>query len=515
MIGILEDTGNEKKQDKNRQEDRQMKTLTGEEQKLPEQLAKQIRRIQEKTALEELPSFTLLEQFAYLFCIRQSSKEIELSPFELPIYIERDREELERSLYDLQQNVSDGHFLKHAKLIDQHSLLLEIWNLIGQADGVYFAAENGNTQIETIRYPEENALEQNLRQRAARLAPVAEFIMECAVQKNSSMLLTPLPLARLMSRMAACGAHDTVWDPACGTGRLLIECLHSMPEELTVYGTDCDAKMIQVAEINLFFHGISRQSAVLSCKNSFEEDTARRKFDVILANPPVVARRDELQTEYPFAVPTKKINLQFLQLIMDALRPNGRAAVLVNENVLFSSQPAEAAIRRRLLDEAGLCGVISLPQGVFAPYTGAKASLLILGGERPDKIFFYRLEQLGYSLNGKRMPVKENDIPDLLEKWERRRELDDAWERAYSGKREVNLYHVSVPKEWKEEKCWFALCDVIRANEYNLTAEMYRMTETNQKETESPEEILQTLEQLETEAADSLRKLADLIRAYR
>lgn len=483
-----------------------------ENEPVQEEIRRRIHSVQEKTSLEELPAFTMVEQFACLFCIRIFRGDIELSPFELPQFASEERRILLEVLQELKDTFGPEHFLWNVKLIESRSLLFEIWDLTGQAMRAY-----GLEPYKRTEWDSNQVIRRILSEQAVQLSPVMEYMLERVSLKNDSIFLTPLPIVRMMSRMTEYRQGETLWDPACGTGSFLVESLRAAQESLgdstqeKSIGTDIDERMIQIAKINLFFHGFSEKDVTLEADNAF--DSSRyRACDVIITNPPVNARAQQQAMQEEFEIPTKKINLQFLQLILRTLNENGRAAVLVNENVLFSNQQAGMAVRRRLLDEGGLCAVISLPQGAFAPYTNAKSSLLILRREPSEVIFFYRLESLGYSLNKKRESISENDIPDLLEKWEKRSLLEGQWKEAYRVSKRLNEFHVEVPQEWTDERCWFAWNDTVRENEYNLSADMYRLTDEEEEAQTSPQELIDELIELERQAMDGLKELMEMMR---
>lgn len=466
-----------------------------QEYELSQEMAWSIKRVQEKLALEEFPAYTLLEQFAYLLCIRMQNRNLELSPFDLPIFNQNELEQLNHELELLKYRAEEEHFLRSAKLIENRSLLLEIWNL---------------TSLTLREHPTLTWEDMG------KLKAAAEYILENTIAKSKHYFVTPKAVADAMCQMVK-GQGTSFWDPACGSGRFLTGAYEQLGQQggLYIEGTDLNIHIIQAAKIMAYFHGIPQGAIQFSCRDSLAE-TVRRQYDVILSNPPVTTAAKTGTMNDQFKISTNKLHLQFLQLVMEAMSEEGVAGVLVNESVLFGEMRAEYAIRQRLLDEYRLYAVISLPQGAFSPYTGAKASILFFGKREPEieGVFFYELKNLGYSLNGKRAPIEENDIPDMLEKWENRKTLYRMWEREKEQENEINEYHVEVPAGWMDERCWFADYYTIREQDYSLSGDVYAKTVRDRRVMEPPEKVLEELWKLERQTEEKLMELMEMMREY-
>ena len=148
-----------------------------------------------------------------------------------------------------------------------------------------------------------------------------------------------------------------------------------------------------------------------------------RVYDVVLANPPFKGAIDAADVNPTLPAKCKKTEILFLHLFLRLLENGGRAAVIVPDGVLFSSSRAHLEIRSELVEKNRLDGIISMPSGVFRPYTGVStAVLLFTKGGTTENIWFYDMEHDGYSLDDKREKVPDNDIPDLLDCWQHRRE---------------------------------------------------------------------------------------------
>lgn len=263
---------------------------------------------------------------------------------------------------------------------------------------------------------------------------------------------TPRHIIRMMVKMIDPKVEDRICDPACGTGGFLFSSLEHILEHNTspalvqeddegqrhgfigdqlskeerrkfetdtFYGFDFDQTMLRVASMNLWLHGINLPSikyADTLSKNFTEEN----RYDVILANPPFKGTLDysdcspSLQSE----IRTKKTELLFLFLALRMLDVGGRAAIIVPDGVLFGKSAAHVQVRKHLVEEHQLEGVVSMPSGVFRPYaTVSTAILLFTKGGKTDKVWFYEMKHDGFSLDDKRLPIKENDLPDIIDCW--------------------------------------------------------------------------------------------------
>ena len=191
------------------------------------------------------------------------------------------------------------------------------------------------------------------------------------------------------------------------------------------HGFDFDATMLRIAAMNLLLHGVDAPDIHYqdTLSNSFTEQFPQKAadaFDVILANPPFKGSLDyeDVHPSLLRKVKTKKTELLFLALILRMLKNGGRCAMIVPDGVLFGSSKAHQALRKLLVDDNQLEAVISLPSGVFKPYAGVSTAILVFTkGGRTDQVFFYDVEDDGFSLDDKRQPIEANDLPDALSQW--------------------------------------------------------------------------------------------------
>src|SRR3990172_7798420 len=162
--------------------------------------------------------------------------------------------------------------------------------------------------------------------------------------------------------------------------------------------------------------------------------TKSKDYGLILMTPPFKGAVDKAEVPPTLPNDTTKSELLFLHLILRAFEMGGRCAVIVPDGVLFGSSRAHVAARKKLIDETRLEGVVSMPGGVFKPYAGVSTAVLFFTrGAATDRIWYYDMAHDGFSLDDKRQPVPDNDIPDILECWRKRHEAD------FQAKREKRL----------------------------------------------------------------------------
>lgn len=266
---------------------------------------------------------------------------------------------------------------------------------------------------------------------------------------------TPRHIIKMMVEIVEPKVTDRICDPACGTAGFLFSALqyllekNTSPEFIqvdedgsrhgfigdklsekerhkfatdTFYGFDFDPTMLRVASMNMWLHGIEAPNikyADALSKHFTEED----RYDVILANPPFKGSLDygDCSPSLLNDVKTKKTELLFVLLGLRLLDIGGRAAIIVPDGVLFNGSNAHSGVRRILIEENQLEAVISMPSGIFRPYAGVSTGILIFTkGGQTDRVWFYDMEHDGYTLDDKRLPVAETDLPDLIACWKER-----------------------------------------------------------------------------------------------
>jgi len=314
---------------------------------------------------------------------------------------------------------------------------------------------------------------------------------------------TPRHIIELMVGMMAPTAADTICDPACGTAGFLVAAAAYLREhhgdeiyhnakarqrfsDATFHGFDFDSTMLRIGSMNMLLHGIENPDIRYkdSLAEAIEDDAER--YSLILANPPFAGSLDYESTarDLQKVVKTRKTELLFLALFLRLMRTGGRAAIIVPDGVLFGSSKAHKELRRLLVEEHKLDGIVSMPSGVFKPYAGVSTAILLFtktnsGGT--ENVWFYDMHADGYSLDDKRTPQPDrSDLADLLARWKVR---DGETDRARTAQSFL------VPKA------------EIAANEYDLSLNRYKEVEYEAVEHEAPAVILARLKVLEEEIA--------------
>ena len=224
---------------------------------------------------------------------------------------------------------------------------------------------------------------------------------------------------------------ETICDPACGTAGFLISAFKHILKEnkekpLTpdekknlmdhFVGYDISPDMVRLSKVNLYLHGFPNPTIfeydTLSSEEKWDEN-----FDVMLANPPFMSPSGGIRPHKRFSVQANRSEVLFVDYILEHLRPNGRAGIIVPEGIIFQSAIAYKALRKLLIED-GLLAVVSLPAGVFNPYTGVKTSILLFDNglaKKTKDILFLKISNDGYDLGAQRREIDKNDLPQALE----------------------------------------------------------------------------------------------------
>ncbi|MBR1458988.1 MAG: N-6 DNA methylase [Oscillospiraceae bacterium] len=326
------------------------------------------------------------------------------------------------------------------------------------------------------------------------MGDVYEYLLSrLAVSGTNGQFRTPRHIIRMMCTLAAPVPGDIVCDPAMGSAGFLCGAVQAMAGNAVpaLRGFDTDATMLRIGAMNLLLHGIPdpqvRRLDALSAEN-----TASACCTLIMANPPFTGSLDPETLAPDLAeLSTKKTELLFLALFLRMLAPGGRCVCIVPDGVLFGSTKAHRILRRRLLDENTLHAVIAMPSGVFRPYAGVSSAVLVFKkGGHTGRVWFYGMEADGFSLDDKRIPTAENDIPDLLARY--------AHPEREAGRS-------------RTERSFFVTREEIAAQNDRLDLKCYRM----QPEAEMPlppaPELLDEIEAMQQEIAGGIRSLRELL----
>ena len=321
---------------------------------------------------------------------------------------------------------------------------------------------------------------------------------------------TPRHIIRMMVELMEPKADDVICDPACGTSGFLVSAGEYLKghrkEEIffnkekkdhymnhMFFGYDMDRTMLRIGAMNMMTHGID--NPFIEYRDSLsDQNPDKEKYSLILANPPFKGSldADTVSADLLKVCKTKKTELLFLALFLRMLRIGGRCACIVPDGVLFGSSNAHKAIRKELVDGNRLEAVISMPSGVFKPYAGVSTAILIFtktGHGGTDNVWFYDMQADGYSLDDKRSPVADNDIPDIIARF---RNLEAEKERQ------------------RTEKSFFVPKSEIVDNGYDLSINKYKKVEYKPVEYPPTSEIMAELRRMEKEintAMDELEKM--------
>ena len=344
------------------------------------------------------------------------------------------------------------------------------------------------------------------------MGDVYEYILsKMAATGNNGQFRTPRHIIRMMVELMQPTLKDTICDPAMGSAGFIVESAKYITEHYKqellkkenadhyknrmLHGFDTDQTMLRIGAMNLMLHGVDNPD--IEYKDSLSTDnTDTGRYTLCLANPPFAGSIDkEAISKSLLAITnTKKTELLFVALFTRMLAVGGRCASIVPDGVLFGNSTGHKAVRKELIDNQRLQAVISMPSGVFQPYSGVSTAILIFtktdaGGT--DNVWFYDMKADGHSLDAKREDVKENDIPDVIARYN-------------NLSKEAN--------RTRKEQSFLVPVDEIRNNDYDLSINKYKEVERMKVEYESPSIILSRIKAIESEINDALNVLYEKLK---
>lgn len=320
---------------------------------------------------------------------------------------------------------------------------------------------------------------------------------------------TPKHIRDMMVELMEPTPDTNVCDPACGTAGFLISSAEYIRRRYgnkmsdvqwknyatkTFTGFDTDETMCRLSCMNLMLHSVTNPQ--LNKQDSVSKDYQDKdKYDLILANPPFkgTINKENINEDLSAITSTTKTELLFVALFVRLLRVGGRCACIVPDGVLFGSSKAHKNLRKELVENQYLEGVISMPSGVFKPYAGVSTAVLIFtktnsGGT--DKVWFYDMKTDGHTLDDKRQPIEENDIPDIIERFHNR-DGEESRERI--------------------EQSFLVDKQEIVDNGYDLSINKYKKIEYVPVEYPPTEEILDEIEELNAQIVKETAELRTLL----
>ena len=360
------------------------------------------------------------------------------------------------------------------------------------------------------------------------------LLQQFGQNKEFAEYFTPRHIVDRMVQIIDPGIGETIYDPACGTGGFIVRAFEWVKRKIEQKKVDATEKerllrqlkekhlvgvehvplVFKLALMNMILHkdGSSQLQNDDSLSNK-AQDIHKNKYDVILANPPFGPTKQERMAQFEYHI--KLYEALFLQHMMNALRPGGRAAVVLKEGLLFDSTKMLRNICCKLVEQFEVLAVISLPNGVFNPYSGAKTSIVVfrkpLGKDdvrTSNKVWFYRVESDGRHLGATRRPLPDFNTDGDLEHMVSL--FPYTWRHEKDGGIRAILKADDL-KKFESEKSWWATIEQIRATDYNLTAGRYCPHQAEAVEHEKPEVLINRLLELEEEITEDLRQLLAMV----
>ena len=267
-----------------------------------------------------------------------------------------------------------------------------------------------------------------------RLGDAFEYLLSVMdSQGDAGQFRTPRHIIDFIVAIVDPHKDDTVLDPACGTGGFLISSYKHIlaantdadgnstltPDERArlarnVRGYDISPDMVRLSLVNMYLHGFVAPQ-IVEYDTLTSEERWNDYADVILANPPFMSPKGGIRPHSRFSMNSKRSEVLFVDYMAEHLNAGGRAGIIVPEGIIFQSQNAHKQLRKKLVEEC-LVAVVSLPSGVFNPYSGVKTSILLLDkalARKTDRIAFFKVENDGYNLGAQRRPIEQNDLPQV------------------------------------------------------------------------------------------------------
>ena len=323
---------------------------------------------------------------------------------------------------------------------------------------------------------------------------------------------TPRHIIDMMVELVKPTPSDIIIDPAAGTAGFLISTADYLKknyeneiftsEQLKEHfnnemfnGNEIDTTMLRIGTMNMLLHDVENPQ-IHYMDSLSKSNKEREKYTLVLANPPFKGSLDKeaVADDLTRITNTGKTELLFIGLILELLKSGGRAGVIVPDGVLFGASNAHKSLRKEIIDKHKLEGVISMPSGVFKPYTGVSTAILLftktgIGGT--DKVWFYDMEADGLSLDDKREKVKDNDIEDIIERFHK---LENEEERQ------------------RTEKSFLVPVEEIRENGYDLSINRYKEIVYEEVEYDAPEVIIEKIRGLEKDILLGLDEIEKLVK---
>lgn len=302
-------------------------------------------------------------------------------------------------------------------------------------------------------------------------------------QGDAGQFRTPRHIIDFIVDVVNPSKTDTILDPACGTAGFLISAYKHILEQAkkankpltptqmktltdNIVGYDISPDMVKLASVNLFLHQFPTPK-IYEYDTLSSDDRWADKFDVILANPPFMTPKGGIQPHSKFGIKANRAEVLFVDYMMEHLNLKGKAGFVVPEGIIFQSATAYKALRKMMVKDNYLYAVVSLPSGVFNPYSGVKTSILFFDRELAKKtkdILFVKVDNDGYDLGAQRREIKDNDLPEALK-------LLQLWQKSIGTE--------EIPEELTKSKKITIVSKekLAEDDEYNLSASRYQQAQ--------------------------------------
>lgn len=352
-----------------------------------------------------------------------------------------------------------------------------------------------------------------------------------ATAGQNGQFRTPKQIREMMVELIAPTPDDVICDPSCGTAGFLVSASeyirkhyeNTMTAEQWEHfatdafsGFDMDRTMLRISAMNLMLHSITNPD-VRYMDSVSKQNQIQEKYTICLANPPFKGTVDaeSINDDLKAVTNTKKTELLFLALFLRILKKGGQCACIVPDGVLFGSSKAHQSIRKELVENHHLRAVISMPSGVFKPYAGVSTAVLVftktcMGGT--DKVWFYDMKSDGFSLDDKRSPVEQNDIPDIIRRFWSIGQTPPVTKGDIPLREGDNADDIlNEEGRARTEQSFFVPKQEIADNGYDLSINKYKKVEYVPVEYPSTTEIMADLHELEMEITAGLAELEEML----
>lgn len=462
---------------------------------------------------------TVIEQLTYLMFIRSlDEKELENENFEAL------SGEAQPKLFP---QGAEGQSMRWSKF--KHLDAREIYEIVGTKVFPFIKGMNGENSSAFSRYMQDamfliptpqilqkivTGLDELYEQDIQGLdmqGDLYEYMLgKLATAGQNGQFRTPKHIRDMMVRLVEPEPDDHIADPACGTAGFLVSAAEYMREKYEAHmtaeqwehfagemftGFDTDRTMLRISAMNLMLHSIT-QPHVDYVDSVSKNNEVSAQFEVILANPPFTGTVDAegIHDKLKAMCNTKKTELLFVALFLRMLKKGGRCACIVPDGVLFGTTKAHKALRKELVENHQLRGVISMPSGVFKPYAGVSTAILVFtktdaGGT--DTVWFYDMKSDGFSLDDKRTDLgNEGDIPDILARF--------------------HYLEAEADRKRTEQSFLVPKADIVQ-NDYDLSINRYKEIEYEKIEYDPPEVIMTRLDELSLDISAKMEELRGLL----